>query len=296
VQNTTLDTSFLDRLKQILANRYGKDLQIRQLLNTSELQNEKDIFVRGRDLHIPIKVNGSLLGTAVVPSADDLDSEKSQSIAQLIRMVLEPALYRWYLTQRESNLEEINKAELSVENVYLFGETKQERQGEAFIETSYSHLDLGPSSEISALSARAIHLEGSSEKTHKKVALMIHEMSGHWAFVPFNDIKNQLHCVADIAKLGSMTIYIEDVETLNPSEQELLLNYTSEIQDGNVPLFISTTKLKADELYSCNKLKDILTDKFMANSFDVDRAPLSNKELKQVLELFFFSSDGPIDA
>ena len=122
MQNSTLDSSFVNRLKQILASRYGKGLQIRQLMDLSELESEEEVFTRGRDLHVPIKVNGAFLGTAVVPSADDLNSEKRQGVAQLIRMVLEPAMYKWYLDQREANLAEISKANVSLDNVHLFAE------------------------------------------------------------------------------------------------------------------------------------------------------------------------------
>lgn len=291
MQSTTLDSSFVDRLKQILANRFGKSLQVRQLLNISEFQNEKEFYIRGRDLHVPIKVNGSLLGTAVIPSAEDLDTEMSEDIAQLTRMVLEPAMYKWYLTQKESNLAAITQAGLSVENIELFGESINSSEEVESDEESSTDVSLA-----SRLNTQIIHLEGSSYTAHKKTALLLHEMTGRWAFVPYADIKNQLHSAEDFSKLGAMTIYVENAELLNTSEQELLLNFLDEKQGQDEPLIISTTTLSADELYAATDINEPLVDEMIANSFDVDRAPLSNGALKEVLEMFFFSSEDPSDA
>lgn len=290
MQNTTsLDSSFVNRLKQILASRYGKGLQIRQLMDLSELQSDEDAFTRGRDLHVPIKVNGALLGTAVVPSADDLNEEKRQGVTQLIRMVLEPAMYKWYLEQRESNLAEISKANVSLENVHLFAEEMP-----SIDEILDGGEEVNPVKGLELIS-HLIHLEGRIETTNKKVALQLHEMTGRWAFVPFNDIKGQLHSSFDIAKMGGMTIFIENVESLNAAEQELLSEYLSEEHGSDEPLIITSSKLKADELASAPGLSSALTDELMVNCFEVDRAPLTAQGLKEVLELFFMK-DGPLNA
>lgn len=289
MQNSTLDSSFVNRLKQILSNRYGKGLQIRQLMDLSELQSEDDAYTRGRDLHVPIKVNGALLGTAVVPSADDLNQEKRQGVTQLIRMVLEPAMYKWYLDQREANLAEISKANLSLENVHLFAEEMP-----SIDDLLKEDEDLAKGLSLDLIS-HLIHLEGRTETTNKKVALQLHEMTGRWAFVPFNDIKGQLHSAFDISKLGGMTIFIENVETLNASEQELLMEYLSDERSADEPLIITSTKMDAGELELVETLSAGLIDELSVNCFEVDRAPVTTQGLKEVLELFFMK-DAPIDA
>lgn len=289
MQNTTLDSSFVNRLKQILANRYGKDLQIRQLMDLSELQSESDAYTRGRDLYVPIKVNGALLGTAVVPSADDLNQEKRQGVTQLIRMVLEPAMYKWYLDQRESNLAEISKANISVENLHLFAEEMP-----SIDDLLEENKSLAKGLNIELIS-HLIHLEGLTDTTNKKVALQLHEMTSRWAFVPFNDIKGQLHSAYDIAKLGAMTIFIENVETLNEPEQELLMDYLAEERFSDEPLIITSTKMNSGELETVESLSARLIDELSVNCFEVDRAPLTTQGLREVLELFFVK-DGPLDA
>lgn len=291
MQNSTLDSSFVVRLKQILANRYGKGLQIRQLMDLAELQSG-EAFTRGRDLHIPIQVNGAVLGTAVVPAVDDLNAEKKQGVTQLVRMVLEPAMYKWYLDQKEANLAELSKAhmDLDLDNVRLFGEERLPSLDDILNDTA-EYPNEGPANE---LISHLIHLEGSSENTNKKIALQLHELTGRWAFVPFNDIKGQLHSTQDIAKLGAMTIFVENVETLNPAEQELLMEYINEEHFSDEPLLLTSSLKNLDELAK-TELSSDLVDELSVNCFEVDRAPLNTQSLKEVLELFFMK-DSPLDA
>ncbi|MNS47357.1 hypothetical protein D3C72_798840 [compost metagenome] len=193
-------------------------------------------------------------------------------------MVLEPAMYRWYLEQKENNLVEINKALPNVEKIQLFGEELPPIEEEAFEEIEASH---------SQLVTSLIHLEGRFETTNKKVALQLHEMTSRWAFVPFNDIKGQLHSSADIAKLGEMTIFIEKLEDLNPAEQELLLEYLGEEHVVDEPLIVTSSKLSLEELASISTMSAHLLDDVSVNTFEVDKAPMTTQGLKDVLELFF---------
>lgn len=287
---TTLDSSFVERLKQILANRYGKGLQIRQLMDLSDISDAEEMFTRGRGLHIPIRVNGNFLGTAVVPSADDLNSEKRSGVAQLVKMVLEPAMYKWYLDQKEANLEELNKIQPNLDNVRLFGESLPSI--EDILNDESPDLNESPANE---LVSHLIHFEGRSENNNKKIALQLHELTGRWAFVPFNDIKGQLHSSMDIARMGGMTIFVENVENLNASEQELLMEYISEDHLADEPLIVTSSLKNLDELNAVSTLDSKFVDELSVNCFEVDRAPLTAQGLKEVLELFFLK-DSPTNA
>lgn len=284
--HTALDSSFVARLKQLLASRYGKGLQVRQLMDSAEM-NSQDVYTKGRDLHIPIRVNGAFLGTAVIPSADDLNQEKRQGVSQLVRMVLEPAMYKWYLDQKEANLVELTKAHPALDNVRLFGEEPMPIFDE-IIRDNLEALNESPGAE---LISHLIHLQGSSEIANKKVALQLHELTSRWAFVPFEDIKGQLHSAHDIAKMGGMTIFIEGTERLNDAEQELLMDYIAEERGPEEPLIISTSLLSFDDPKHGN-LRPRLVEELSVNSFDVDRAPLTAQGLKEVLELFFMKDTG----
>lgn len=289
MQSSTLDSSFVSRLKHLVETRYGKDLVIRQLMDLSDMQSHEDTYLRGKDFHVPIKVNGALMGTAIVPGAEDLNAEKRQGVTQLIRMVLEPALYKWHLEQKESNLVEISKANFETENLHVFGDEPMPSIDEILKDTS-EDLAKGLSQE---LLSHLIHLEGQTSTTNKKVALQLHELTGRWAFVPFNDIKGQLHSSFDIAKMGEMTIFIENIESLNAAEQELLLEYLSEEHLPDEPLIITSSSLNLESLASVESLSSKLLDEASVNCFEVDRAPLTTQGLKEVLELFFMKDSAP---
>jgi hypothetical protein len=287
MMNSSTDKQFVQRLKDLVASRYGKGLQIRQLMDLSESGGTKECYTRGRDLHIPIQVNGSLLGTAVVAGADDLDRDKQDGVTQLVRMVLEPAMYRWYLEQKETNLEELSKAQLNLDNVRLFGEDMPS------IEEMIKSDDWNPAESLeSELVSQLIHLEGQSSTTNKKVALQLHELTKRWAFVPFNDIKGQLHSSQDISNLGETTIFIENIENLNAAEQELIMDYLSEERSWEEPLIITCSSVTIDELGKMEGLQSGLVDELAVNCFEVDRAPRTTEALKEVLELFFLK-DSP---
>lgn len=287
--NSSLDSSFIDRLKDILASRYGKGLQVRQLTDLNEKgSSQKNIYLRGSDLHIPLSTNEAFLGTAVIPSATDLDEEKKEAIAQLVRMVLEPAMYRWHLEQRENNLLEVSKAHLNVENLQLFGEPLPNIE-----ELEKDLIEMDAQIDKSELISHLIHLEGAHETSNKKVALQLHDLTSRWAFVPFNDIKGQLHSSEDICKLGAMTIFIEHIENLNDPEQELLLEYLAEERSAEEPLIISSSRLTLAQLADLESLKPHLKDEIEVNNFEVDRAPMTLQGLKEVLELFFLK-DQPL--
>lgn len=275
MRNSTLDSSFVNRLKQILAERYGKGLQIRQLTDLSTPEhNEDEVFMKGNDLHIIIRANEIFMGTAVVPSVHDLSNESRHSVAQLVRMVLEPAMYKWYLDTKEFNLDRLNTNHLEFNNIRLF--KKNSSLTEDFTETLTSHL-----------MTHLIHLEGTSATTIKKMALQLHELTTRYAFVPLNDVKEQLQTPLDISKMGAMTIYVENVETLSLADQELLLEYANQKNGVNSPLIVTSSSKKLTAF--SESMNPSLVKKLSASCFDVSRAPLNSQGLKDVLELFFMS-------
>jgi hypothetical protein len=263
------------------------------MLNTTDLLNNKDFFIKGQDLHVPVKSNGQNIGTAVITNAIDLDEDDRTGITEIIHLVLEPAMHSWYLSMRQENLQAINPDNIAIQNLKVFNELGKNNNKSAIAPEYSFHLDLSP--ELNT-HYKVIHLQGSSQKSIKKTALLVHELTARWAFVPFSDIKNQLHSVTDISRLGSMTIHIEDVELLNKSEQELLLQFINQKKGPEDPLIITSSKLNASELYSHHEINKLFVDKMVSNCFEVDRAPITSHELRKVLELFFFSENEIIDA
>lgn len=284
MQNSTFDNSFVNRLRDMVANRYGKSLIVRRLMDMGDC-HQIDCFTKGNDLHIPINVNGSLLGTAIVSSARELDLESRDNMTQLIRMVLEPAMYNWYLEQKESNLAEITRTNFAPENVRIFGDSAPDDEEDIYD----TEID-----EDNILISHLIHLQGPSENKNKKIALLLHEITRRWAFVPFNDIKGQIHSTQDISRMGSMTIFIENVEKLNPAEQELIEEYLSEERFQDEPLLITTSMLNLEGLGQTT-LRTNIIDELSINLFEVEKAPLDPQNLKEVLELFYLK-DSVLDS
>lgn len=287
LRRTFEDTS-VTKLRQLLASRYGKGLEIRQLADLTNLDNDESIHLKGSELHIPIQAEGNFLGTAVIPEARDLAEDKKSDIAQVVRMVLKPTLYNLYLERKENNLQQLADAQFSTENLQLFGEDLPSFDELLSDETVLSESD----SSKAQLSSNLIHLDGTNVIMIKKAALQLHEMTHRWAFVPFNDVKDQLKTALDISKMGAMTIFTEEVSSLSTEDQALLLEYMDSPRSDAEPLIITSSRLSLAELRNSD-LHPHLLDEIEVNSFEVDRAPLGYQSMKEVLELFFLGDKDP---
>lgn len=277
--NKTLDNTPVLKLKKLIASRFGKSLEVRQLLDISGMGEIASAILRGRDLHIPIQVNGNVLGTAIVADADDLDQMGRSDLTQMVQTVLEPTLYNWYLERKESNLSQLADAQFSTENLHLFGEDLPDIEE---IDEEIRQMALTKNQLVSNF----IHLEGTNALMIKKAALQLHEMTHRWAFVPFADIRSQLKTSLDLARLGAMTVFIEKVEELDAEGQEILREYIASPRSDEEPLIVTTSELSPARLRETS-LHAHLIDEMEVNLFEVDRAPLTHAQLKEVLELFF---------
>lgn len=279
--NKSLDNTSVIKLKQLIASRFGKGLEIRQLMDMSGSEISI-VTMKGSDLHIPIHAEGHFLGTAVVPAALDLNEEKKSDLAQMVRLVLEPTMYNWYLERKETNLQQLADAQFPTDNLKLFGE-----EIPPINETlEQNDADSSGGLQRSQLISNLIHLEGKNPLMVKKIALQLHEMTHRWAFVPFADVKDQLQTALDISKMGAMTIFVDEVQALSSQEQDLLLEYLAAPRCDEEPLVITASSLTMGELKNSD-LHPHLLDEVEINSFEVERAPLGYQNLKEVLELFF---------
>ncbi len=279
----TVEHTSVTKLKQLVASRFGKDLEIRQLMDLRGQDGSEDLTLKGSDLHIPIRMEGHFLGTAVVSEAAELNRQNQEDLAQVVRLVLEPTLYNWYLERKESNLQQLSEAQFPVDNIQIFKEELPSIES-LFQEDADFDEDLQKPTLISNL----IHLESKNNVIVKKIALQLHEMTHRWAFVPFQDIKSQLTTVVDILNLGAMTVFIENLQTLTAQDQELVLEYIKSPRSDEEPLLITSSSLSKEELKNSD-LHPELVEQIEINTFEADRAPLVYQSLKEVLELFFLS-------
>ncbi len=293
--NQQLDRSAIEKLQKLIRNRFGKEIQLRQLTDIRLQDSLNDYHLIGEDLHVALKQNDQFLGTVVVPDALDLKKESRQQMTQMIRMVMEPTLYSWFLERKENNLKQINNFSFSTENLSVFEELLREEtdliNDEDDIEFFNSDMEVEKDFEQrkkGKLISRLIHLTGKTETINRKVALQIHDMAHRWAFVPIQDIAPSLANVDDLRKLGALTIYAADIEKLDPKIQAILVAYLNEDNNDDEPLIISTSIKTNFDLQVDESLVLDLKEQILINSFEVDQAPLSYNNLKEVLEMFFF--------
>jgi len=266
------------KLKQLLSSRYGKGLELRRLMDLSKIRMDAEPIVQGNDLFIPIVVQEQFLATAVIPHGWELSSEKKKSVAQLVRMVLEPKLYNEYLERRENNLQIVESLNFSGSNLSLFAEDETDM------------LEKEESRPTQELITSLLHLQGKDVSLIKKVALQIHDFSARWAFIPFDDVCKELQTAMDISNLGGMTLFVENVENLSAEYQTLLTEYLQSPRSLSEPLILTSSTLSMTEL-NLRLANSAFNQDIQASHLEVERAPLNSQMLRELLDLFFHKDE-----
>ncbi|MBL7544735.1 MAG: hypothetical protein JNL11_13040 [Bdellovibrionaceae bacterium] len=265
------DQSSINKLKSIIKNRFGKGLEISRLTDLQSVGPDSDFFFKNKDLVIPIFQDATYLGTAIVPDAKEIDDRNISSISTLVKMTLIPVFYSQYQTLQENNLK---AAEASFdEAVDDFGIRQVQHSAESRI---VSHV---------------IHLNGIKEIVFK-VAHQIHEIDKRWAFLPYENVKNEFNSIEGIKSLGNITVFVENILALTLEEQQLICEYkaVSNMSSSNEPLFIIGSQ---DELAALSIHPGISSEMLIVmneQTFEVNRAPLTYSKLKESVEILFFES------
>lgn len=260
----------IEQIRQMLASRYGKGFEFRRLGEVSERDLSADYISRGEDLLIPLRIKSSYLGTAVVTQGAALEDENHKQISQLIRLILEPSLYSSYLERTESNL----RAEVSETLSGVIPLTAQEPSE--------------PANGSSRLTSNLVYFRGHDTQRTRKAALLLHEMTGRWAFVPWNDIAPDIESVADLRRLGSVTLFCDSVDQITLEQQKILSAFRNPARSSDEPLVIvaggsSITSLReAPERFDAGFLESVVT-----HSLDLNRTPLSESGLREVLAIMY---------
>lgn len=273
------ETSFL-RLQHLVKSRYGKGVKMLPLMQVSEGHLHNNYFQSGLDIHIPIIVNENFLGTAVVSEGYDLTHEEKNSLAETVKMILEPSLYAKWLQRREQNLTEVSRLDFAPDdNLVLFNDLEKK-----YLDVSHQDADLD-----FKLISNIIHLHGKNEFFIKRVAYQIHEMANRWAFLPFQDLK-EVSTIQDLLNLGAVTLFVENLEDLTPVQQDLIMAYLESPRTSSEPLFITASSKTLAELKASERVVESLLEEASKTCFEVDRAPLSHTDLKEILEMMFFEA------
>ncbi|MGZ3742358.1 MAG: hypothetical protein ACXWRE_10045 [Pseudobdellovibrionaceae bacterium] len=251
------------KLKQMLSRQYGKDLEFCHLIDLSMMGTSSEPVVHGNDLYIPIQVQEQFLGAAIIPQGWELSEEMRKSATALIRMVLEPKLYSEYLIRHQSNLQNMNASDLAM-NI--------------------------PRTEERTLITSLLHLQGHDNGLIKKIALQIHDFSGRWAFVSFEDVCQELHTCMDLCNLGALTIFLENIEDLSSEHQEILAQYLKSPRSLSEPLILTSSTLPLEKLYP-RLVNTALVSDIQDSHLEVQRSPLNSNVLRELLDLFFYREE-----
>lgn len=249
-----LKASSVEKLKGILKDRYGLGLQVQFLLDLDKVKSVTDIAVADNgDLEIPINANGEWMAQAVIPEAGKLHPEDVPAIADMVRLVLEPTLYKWILEQKEVN----QRSQPSWFKTELFAVPEEE------------------SSDRLSLISSILILRSKTPMTITKIAMEIHDITNRWAYLSLKDVASGIKTLEDIKSVGPITLFVEKDEDLTPEQRELLSQYSLNSNPDEHPLIlIGTSDQKNSHLSDLQAVK-----------IDLDRLPKNMHELRETLAL-----------
>lgn len=268
------DQSSINKLKSIIKNRFGKGLEISRLTDLQSVGPDSDFFFKNTDLVIPIYQETTYLGTAIVPDAKEIDDRNISSISTLVKMTLIPVFYSQFQTLQENNLKALgSRLERKESEVDDFGIRNVE------------------ASQDSGIISHVIHLNGIKEIVFK-VAHQIHELDSRWAFLPYENVKNEFKNLESLRKLGNITVFIEDVLSLTQDEQKLICEYkeSSDASNSEEPLIILGSNALLTEMAVHPSISSEMLLVMNEQTFEVNRAPLTYAKLKEAVEILFFEA------
>ncbi len=243
----------VEKLNDIIKDRYGKGFSIQRLSGVDELSTTEAI-VRGDDLYIPIVVKDLFLGFGRIHQAADLSSDQKIHASKLVKMILEPALYSQHLEASLQNLEAMRA------------------------DQDYA----------SDTRSKSLLIWGQSPYRIQKICLSLHEVSENWSYLPFADIQHNILSASDLIGLEGTTLVVNLNERVSFEKQTLIFQYLKAQQKGALLLFVSSKPARL--LLDMGHLEENLTDILAVCEFSADRLPLDQAALHEALEMLDFRS------
>lgn len=258
IQNST---SF-ERLKGILKTRYGRGIELNFLVNTENANSDSNSTrLKEGSLLIPIHSHGHFLGMAKIPDAQTLPETSQSAITEIVRLILEPALYNAFLNRSEDN------ASAGTHHVGL-------HIVDATLQTSLDQ-DRSP----------IVLITSSNPHRVPRVAQQAHEAMNRWAFVNWKDIRSQIRTSKDLRDLGAMSIFIDDVLTLTPDEKQTLDTWFASSQSDSQPALIVGTTMTWQELKEQEILPSLLLHDAGFRQIQADRLPADRRFCEEAIKL-----------
>lgn len=246
------------KLKHLIAGRFGKGLVVRQLVPIKQLDGNEDFYLNGKDLHIPIRIQSELLGTAVILNADDLSESQRKDVTEMVRFILEPTLYNTFLSLKEGNLK--TKDPLERDDVWLIQEPTNHHNEE------------------NESVQNPIIFNSVNKERIQKALIIAHEVTDNWALLPLKELKLNSISKEEIAQLGQITLYIDQVDLLTSVELTAIKEYLA-APVINGPIIIGSVQNM-----------NFLPKAWSHHLIDLDRLPLVDRKLRQSLDLLINST------
>ena len=267
-----LSSTSVERLKGILHRRYGKGLEV-SFLNDSRIveQTGGAFSVLEGDLHIPIQSNGQFLALAKIPEAESLPQSSQEAISEIVRLILEPAFYNWFLRQSEENREASDLQKIG--GLQIIDEAQElTDESEDFSEEMDQH-------------APVILITSKNPHRIPRVAQQVHDTLNRWAFVRWSELGNQVKTLQDLRSLGAMTILVEDLMHLSEEEKTLLNEWAQTSQEGSEPALIIGSTLGWNEIKDQRVLPEALLFQSGFYQIEADRLPSDRRFCEEAIKL-----------
>lgn len=270
-----MESTSIQRLQGILQSRYGTGLRVEFMSDVSLMDSgsQAPSFVEGA-LRIPIFSEGQFLAKAVLPDASAIGHSDYETISDLVRMVLEPLMSKWLVHQPLVNRTVLKENENVIPMFRIYNSNEES--------TELTQDDIS----VRSFQTSAIYLQTRNPLLIHKVASTIHEISGRWASVPFEQVQSEIESILDIQDLGAMTLIVNDLLNLTPEKRALLADYLANEPSQDMPLLVVSSSTPLNELVD----QEVVTKEFAVQMqkcvLEVDRLPLKLEDLKQTLELF----------
>lgn len=271
------------RLKGILKSRYGKGMEITTMVDSSEIPRGESYLLRGNSLLIPIMANDHYLATAIVPHAEGISETDRQAITYLVKMVLEPEFYSWYLDQMTHNSLLSHLATDNIISIHAPFDLRDSFFSESAPDLAFE--DQQTSGLIVDDGTNVLFLEAHSPHQIQKVAVDIHEVSERWAYLRFQDVKDQIQSAQDLVGLGSLTLFIEDILAVGDFHREIISEYLKHPHSKNEPLLLIGSATSFQDLQARDMLHPDLAQILETHRLEIDRLPRTRDLFREAIEM-----------
>jgi hypothetical protein len=290
VENTKVNNSTIERLKEIVERQYGCHFDYTKIdENNTELlltDLEKGQPVTAGDwVFFPIFDGKDLAGAGRISSREQLNQKQITQLYQVIKLVIEGLFSNTHRLEQLHEIED-NLSQLLDEKAAIKPSHSNNVISLKKYRTNPYPLHSVQSDRMNALNFSFL-IESLSADDIFKMAIEIHHFARRFAFLKYTDIsKETFESPESIKSMGNVTIFIEDICKLRFSEQQNLLNYFHSNRDRECPQIVAGTGITLTDLKRSTLLIPELLGFLMTGYIRLDTS-FQNYRKADMLDFFF---------